>query len=117
MYINISIYKMSSIKDYVNTFKTISYIPKIFLLFFLVIAVLPIHKVTGSNIQSIIGDGIYHYGNYNKFTFALVHSLVALLFVLSYLTNDGILFGLLLFFNFHETNRNKDKKDRDKWYI
>jgi isoprenylcysteine carboxyl methyltransferase (ICMT) family protein YpbQ len=108
---------MSSIKDYVNTFKTISYIPKIFLLFFLVIAVLPIHKVTGSNIQSIIGDGIYHYGNYNKFTFALVHSLVALLFVLSYLTNDGILFGLLLFFNFHDTNRNKDKKDRDKWYI
>jgi len=108
---------MGFIKDYIDIFKTISYIPKYFLLFFLVVAVLPIHQVTGSNIQSIIGDGIYHYSSYNKFTFALVHSLVALLFVLAYLTNDGILFGLLLFFNFHDTNRNKDKKDRDKWYI
>ena len=109
---------MSSIKDYVDKFKTISYIPKYFLLFFLVVAVLPIHQVTGSNIQSIIGDGIYHYANYNTFAFAVSHSFIALLFVLAYLTNDGILFGLLLFFNFHDTNRNKDKKDKDKmWYI
>tara|TARA_Y100000389_G_scaffold15288_1_gene13533 strand:- start:605 stop:931 length:327 start_codon:yes stop_codon:yes gene_type:complete len=108
---------MSSIKDYVDKFKTISYIPKYFLLFFLVVAILPIHQVTGSNIQSIIGDGIYHYSIYTKFTFALFHTFIALLFVLAYLTNDGILFGLLLFFIFHDTNRNKDKKDRDKWYI
>ena len=104
---------MSSIKYYIDNFKNISYIPKYFLLFFLVVAVLPIHQVTGSNIQSIIGDGIYHY----TLTFALFHSFVALLFVLAYLTNDGILFGLLLFFIFHDTNRNKDKKDKGKWYI
>ena len=104
-------------KDYVNHFRKISWSVKLFLLIFLIIASLPIHSLTGSNIQSIIADGIYHYTNYNKPLMFITHVLITMLFILAYLTDDAILFGLLLFFNFHDTDRNKDKKDKGKWYI
>ena len=90
---------------------------KIFLLVFLVVASLPIHLVTGSNIQSVIGDGVYHYMNYNKIMSTVFHLTMTLLFMVAYQTNDAILFGLLLFFNFHDTDRNKDAKDRGHWYV
>ena len=90
---------------------------KVFLLVFLVTASLPIHLVTGSNIQSVIGDGLYHYMNYNKFMATIFHTTVTLIFLLAYQTKDPMLFGLLLFFILHDTDRNKDKKDKGHWYI
>jgi len=39
------------------------------------------------------------------------------LFVLAYQTKDPMLFCLLLFFIFHDTDRNKDIKDQGNWYI
>jgi len=94
-----------------------SSIIKMFLLVFLVIASLPIHLVTGSNIQSVIGDGIYHYANYNKSMAIIFHTLITVIFLLSYQTKDPMLFGLLLFFILHDTDKNKDKKDRGHWYV
>ena len=90
---------------------------KIFLLIFLVIASLPIHLVTGSNIQSVIGDGFYHYMNYNRLMGTIFHTLITILFVLAYQTKDSMLFCLVLFFIFHDTDRNKDLKDQGHWYV
>jgi len=90
---------------------------KIFLLIFLVIASLPIHLVTGSNIQSVIGDGFYHYMNYNRLMGTIFHTLITILFVLAYLTKDPMLFCLLLFFILHDTDRNKDRKEQGHWYV
>jgi len=90
---------------------------KFLLLIFLVIASLPIHLVTGSNIQSVIGDGFYHYMNYNRFMGTIFHTLITILFVLAYKNKDTMLFCLLLFFVFHDTDRNKEIKDRGHWYV
>lgn len=100
-----------------NHLKTINNYSKVFLIVFLVIALLPIHKLTGSNIQSIFIDGILHYSNYNKPIKVISHTLFTLLCISAYYTNDGVLFGLLLFFYFFDSDVNKDKKDKGRWYV
>tara|TARA_B100001057_G_C22590759_1_gene848871 strand:+ start:229 stop:540 length:312 start_codon:yes stop_codon:yes gene_type:complete len=101
-----------------NQLKKINNYSKIFFMGFLVLDVLPIHTMTGSNIQSIIADGFIHYFlRYNDIVYSISRILMVILFVSAYYTNDTMLLGLLIFFNFWKTSYNKDEKDKGHWYV
>ena len=100
-----------------NHLKTINNYFKIFLMIFLVIGVIPYYAVTGSKIQAILTDSILHYSNYNKPLIFITHTLFTLLLISAYYTNDGVLFGILVFFYLFDSDVNKSKKDKGHWAI
>lgn len=103
---------MTAYQESLRLFRKIAPGIKVFLILYLVIMALPIHHLTGSNIQSIIADGIFHYIHYE-----FRRILWSVVMVYAYLTNDSVMIGLLLFFFFFSSNVNKDKKDKGHYYI
>ena len=103
---------MTAYQESIRLFRKIAPGIKVFLILYLVIMALPIHHLTGSNIQSIIADGIFHYIHYE-----FRRILWSVVMVYAYLTNDSVMIGLLLFFLFFNSNVNKDKKDKGHYYI
>ena len=87
---------------------------KLGLFAFLVIAVFPIHHLTGSNIQSYIAHTLYGCMEYNNTINVIVRTIIGFLFVIAYQTKDSMLFCLLLFYFTFKPEINLDKHDRHK---
>ena len=85
---------------------------KIFLFIFLVIAIFPIHHLTGSNFQSYIAHTMYGCMQYNNITDIISRIVIGILFIIAYQTKDAMLFCLLLFFYTHKPSINLDKNDK-----
>jgi len=102
---------MSLYNESLLQFKKVAPFFRYFLLAYVILAMLPIHTYTGSNIQSIIADGLM--GHYTNF----MRVLWSILFGLGFITNDTMLVCGLLFFAFWDSNKNKDKKDKGHRYV
>ena len=106
---------MTSYQESLRLFSKIAPFLRYFLLFYVILAMLPIHKITGSNIQSIVADGLMGYSNSLYLDF--MRTLWAILYIFAFLTNDTMLISGLIFFAFWDSNKNKDKKDKGHRYI
>ena len=89
---------------------------KIFLFIFLVIAIFPIHNLTGSNFQSYFAHTMYGCMQYNNITDIISRIVIGILFIIAYQTKDAMLFCLLLFFYTHNPKINLKGKDKKKIY-
>jgi len=103
---------MTAYQESLRLFRKVAPGIKIFLIVYLVIGAFPIHHLTGSNIQAIITDGMFHYVNLE-----FRRILWSVIMLYAYLTNDSVMIGLLVFFFFYSSSINKEKKDRGHYYI
>tara|TARA_Y100001938_G_scaffold101377_1_gene138522 strand:- start:608 stop:928 length:321 start_codon:yes stop_codon:yes gene_type:complete len=106
---------MTAYQESLRLFRKIAPFFRYFLLFYVILAMLPIHRITGSNIQSIIADGLM--GHYNTLALDIRRILWAILYIFAFLTNDTMLIAGLIFFTFWNSDNNKDNKDKGHRYI
>ena len=102
---------MSLYNESLSKFRKVAPLFRYFMLFYVILAMLPIHTFTGSNIQSIVADGLM--GRYTNFS----RVIWSILFVLGCITNDTMLVSGLVFFVFWDSDKNKDKKDQGHRYV
>ena len=102
---------MSVLNNSTNHFRKVAPYFRYFMLFYVLLAMLPIHTFTGSNIQSIVGDGLMGHGT------NMMRVLWAILYLFGFLTNDTLLISGLIFFVFWDSDKNKDEKDKGHRYI
>ena len=85
----------SVLSNSTTQFRKIAPYFRYFLLFYVILAMLPIHRLTGSNIQSIVGDGLLGHGT------NIMRVLWTVLYLFAFLTNDIQLIAGLIFFAFY----------------
>jgi hypothetical protein len=105
---------MSLLNSSINNFLKIAPYIRNFLLFYVILAVLPIHTYTGSNIQSIVADGLMGNRIINP---NISRILWVVLFVFGFITKDFMIISGLIFFVFWDSDKNKDKTDQGRRYV